>query len=45
MITGRKPATSKARHSIANFKAARGQVIGCRVTLRKDAMLSFSTGW
>jgi len=40
-ITGRKPATSKSRHSIANFKLREGQVIGCRVTLRKDAMYEF----
>lgn len=41
MITGRKPAMSKARHSIANFKLREGQVIGCRVTLRKDEMYEF----
>ena len=40
-ITGRKPATSKSRHSIANFKLRKGQPIGCRVTLRKDAMYEF----
>ena len=40
-ITGRKAATSKARHSIANFKLREGQPIGCRVTLRKDAMYEF----
>ena len=40
-ITGRKPAISKASHSIANFKLREGQVIGCRVTLRKDAMYEF----
>jgi large subunit ribosomal protein L5 len=40
-ITGRKAATSKSRHSIANFKLREGQVIGCRVTLRKDAMYEF----
>jgi large subunit ribosomal protein L5 len=40
-ITGRKPAISKSRHSIANFKLRAGQVIGCRVTLRKDAMYEF----
>ncbi len=40
-ITGRKPATSKSRHSIANFKLREGQVIGCRVTLRNDTMYEF----
>ena len=40
-ITGRKPAISKARHSIAQFKLREGQNIGCRVTLRKDEMYEF----
>ncbi|MCU0770756.1 MAG: 50S ribosomal protein L5 [Verrucomicrobia bacterium] len=41
MITGRKPAISKSRHSIANFKLREGQAIGCHVTLRRDAMYEF----
>jgi large subunit ribosomal protein L5 len=41
LITGRKPAISKARHSIAQFKLREGMPIGCRVTLRKDAMYEF----
>jgi large subunit ribosomal protein L5 len=41
MITGRKPAVSKSRHSIANFKLREGQPIGCRVTLRRDTMYEF----
>ncbi|MCW5554066.1 MAG: 50S ribosomal protein L5 [Verrucomicrobiae bacterium] len=40
-ITGRKPAISKSRHNIANFKLRQGQPIGCRVTLRQDAMYEF----
>src|ERR1700733_2789222 len=40
-ITGQKPAISKSRHSIAQFKLREGQNIGCRVTLRKDAMYEF----
>ncbi|HXT10863.1 MAG TPA: 50S ribosomal protein L5 [Candidatus Angelobacter sp.] len=40
-ITGRKPAISKSRHSIANFKLRENQPIGCRVTLRDDAMYEF----
>jgi large subunit ribosomal protein L5 len=40
-ITGRKPVISKSRHSIANFKLREGQPIGCRVTLRQDAMYEF----
>ena len=41
LITGRKAVISKSRHSIANFKLREGQPIGCRVTLRKDAMYEF----
>ncbi len=41
LITGRKPVISKSRHSIANFKLRQGQAIGCRVTLRRDAMYEF----
>ncbi len=41
LITGRKPAISKSRHNIANFKLRDGQAIGCRVTLRRDAMYEF----
>ena len=41
MITGRKPATSMSRKSIANFKLRENQAIGCRVTLRRDAMYEF----
>ena len=41
MLTGRKPAISKSRHSIANFKLREGQPIGCHVTLRRDAMYEF----
>src|SRR5881394_815527 len=41
LITGRKAAVSKSRHSIANFKLREGQPIGCRVTLRRDEMYEF----
>src|ERR1700722_3635821 len=41
LITGRKPAISMSRHSIAQFKLRENQAIGCRVTLRKDAMYEF----
>jgi large subunit ribosomal protein L5 len=41
MITGRKPAVSKSRQAIANFKLRENQPIGCRVTLRQDAMYEF----
>jgi len=41
MITGRKPAISKSRKSIANFKLRENQPIGCRVTLRREVMYEF----
>ena len=41
LITGRKPVLNKSRKSIANFKLREGQLIGCRVTLRRDAMYEF----
>jgi large subunit ribosomal protein L5 len=41
LITGRKPAVSRSRHNIANFKLRENQPIGCRVTLRRDAMYEF----
>ena len=41
LITGRKPTISKSRHNIANFKLREDVPIGCRVTLRRDAMYEF----
>ena len=41
LITGRKPVINKSRKSVANFKLRQGQPIGCRVTLRRDAMYEF----
>jgi len=41
MITGRKPIINKSRKSVANFKLRKGQPIGCKVTLRRDAMYEF----
>lgn len=41
LLTGRKPAISKSRKAIANFKLRIGQPIGCRVTLRGDTMFEF----
>lgn len=40
-ITGRKAVISLSRHNIANFKLREGQAIGCRVTLRREAMYEF----
>lgn len=41
MITGRKPVTNIAKKSVSNFKLRKGQAIGCRVTLRREAMYEF----
>jgi large subunit ribosomal protein L5 len=41
LITGRKPSICNSRKSIATFKLRQGQPVGCRVTLRRDAMYEF----
>jgi large subunit ribosomal protein L5 len=40
-ITGQKPAPTRARQSIAQFKIREDMVIGAKVTLRKDRMYEF----
>ncbi|HPE14408.1 MAG TPA: 50S ribosomal protein L5 [Bacilli bacterium] len=40
-ITGQKPIITKAKKSIAAFKLRAGQPIGCKVTLRGEAMYNF----
>jgi large subunit ribosomal protein L5 len=40
-ITGRKPAVTKAKKAISNFKLRQGMPIGCSVTLRRDTMYEF----
>ena len=40
-ITGQKPAITRARKSIANFRLREGMPIGCKVTLRKKRMYEF----
>ena len=40
-IAGQKPATTRARKSVAQFKLREGMVIGAKVTLRKDRMYEF----
>jgi large subunit ribosomal protein L5 len=40
-ITGRKSVISKSKKDVANFKLRANQPIGCRVTLRRDAMYEF----
>jgi large subunit ribosomal protein L5 len=41
VITGQRPAVTRARKSIANFKLREGMPIGCRVTLRGTRMYEF----
>lgn len=40
-LSGQKPATTKARKSIAQFKLREGTSIGCKVTLRRARMYEF----
>ncbi len=40
-ITGQQPVITKAKKSIAGFKIREGQAIGCKVTLRGEAMYTF----
>ncbi len=41
VITGQKPAVTRAKKSIAGFKLREGQAIGAKVTLRGDRMWEF----
>lgn len=41
LITGQKPAVTKAKKSISNFKLREGMRIGCKVTLRGAIMYEF----
>jgi len=40
-ISGRKPIVVKARKSVAGFKVREGWPVGCKVTLRREAMYEF----
>jgi len=40
-ISGQKPVVTRAKTSIAQFKLRENQVVGCKVTLRKDRMYEF----
>jgi large subunit ribosomal protein L5 len=40
-IAGQKPVLRKSRKAIASFKLREGQVVGCSVTLRGNAMWEF----
>ncbi len=41
IISGQKPAITRAKKSIAGFKLRQGMAIGCKVTLRGDRMWEF----
>lgn len=41
LITGQKPQVRKAKKSIAGFKVREGQIVGIKVTLRKEKMVDF----
>ena len=41
LITGQKPAETRAKKSISNFKLRKEQVIGAKVTLRGEHMYEF----
>ena len=41
LIAGQKPILARARKAISNFKLKEGQVVGCHVTLRSNAMWEF----
>ena len=41
LITGQKPATTRAKKAIAGFKIRKGALVGCKVTLRKARMYEF----
>ncbi|MDE2019305.1 MAG: 50S ribosomal protein L5 [Patescibacteria group bacterium] len=41
LMTGQKPQLRRAKKSIAGFKIREGQVVGARVTLRRDRMVDF----
>jgi large subunit ribosomal protein L5 len=41
LVTGQKPAETRSKKSISNFKLRKGQAIGAKVTLRGDRMYEF----
>ncbi|MBU1006638.1 MAG: 50S ribosomal protein L5, partial [Candidatus Omnitrophica bacterium] len=41
LITGQKPAITRAKKAIANFKIRKGVPVGCKVTLRGARMYEF----
>ncbi len=43
IVTGQKPATRKAKKSIASFKTRLGDIVGVQITLRRERMNDFFT--
>jgi large subunit ribosomal protein L5 len=43
LMTGQKPQIRRSKKSIAGFKMREGQVVGLKVTLRRDKMVDFWT--
>ena len=41
LMTGQKPQVRRVKKSIAGFKMREGQIVGLRVTLRRDKMVDF----
>lgn len=41
LIVGQRPAITRAKKSISNFKLRAGMAVGCRVTLRRERMYEF----
>ncbi|PIU98632.1 50S ribosomal protein L5 [Candidatus Wolfebacteria bacterium CG03_land_8_20_14_0_80_40_12] len=41
LITGQKPMTCRAKKSIAGFKIREGQIVGLKITLRRQRMFYF----
>ena len=41
LIAGQRPAATRAKKAIANFKIRKGSIVGCKVTLRKNIMYEF----
>ena len=41
LLSGQKPIVTKTKKAISNFKSRKGQVIGLKVTLRRQRMYDF----
>ncbi len=41
LITGQKPKTTTAKKSISGFKTRQGQIVGLKITLRRNRMYEF----